>query len=174
MKTTLTLTLSTLLAALGAGCASSGPNTRQGAVGGAVAGAVIGGIVGHQSGETGAGAAIGAAAGGATGAAVGNKLDRDRGTTDVTPTDRGYTIAEPPPMPSSQPREVIPAQPAREAVWIRGQWAYSGRPGNPMSGWEVIGKFRRPVVGRGFQGAGNAVATATFTSAVIGNKLHSL
>ena len=143
MKATTTLTLSMLITALGAGCASSGPNTRQGAAGGAVAGAVLGGIVGHQSGETAAGAVIGAAAGGATGAAVGNRMDRDRGTLDnpPTPADRGYAVTEPPPTPTSQPFESIPTRPAREAVWVQGTWAYTGNPNNPYEWapghWEI-------------------------------------
>src|SRR5215211_5797477 len=107
MKATTSLTLSILVMALCAGCESSGPNTRQGAVGGAVAGGLIGGIVGHQSGETAAGAAIGAAAGGATGAALGHRADRDRGTLDRGPSaaDTGYAVSEPPPTPTSQPSE---------------------------------------------------------------------
>src|SRR5687767_1294308 len=148
MNATKTLTLSVLITGLGAGCASSGPNTRQGAVGGAVAGGVIGGIVGHQSGETAAGAAIGAAAGGAAGAAVGNRADRNRGTLDTTPSaaDRGYTVVEPPPTPTSQPPESIPPRPTREAVWVAGHWAYTGSANNPYE-W-VSGRWEIPPQGR--------------------------
>ena len=159
MNATKSLTLSVLVTALGAGCASSGPNTRQGAVGGAVAGGIIGAIVGHQSGETAAGAAIGAAAGGATGAAVGNRADRNRGTLDTTPADRGYTVTSPPPTPTSNPRESIPARPAREAVWIEGQWAYTGNPSDPyewVSGhWEIPPPGARTWVPGAWQPSGN-------------------
>jgi hypothetical protein len=163
MNATRTLTLSLAIAALSAGCASSGPNTRQGAAGGAIAGGVLGAIVGHQSGEGVAGAAIGAAAGGAAGAALGNRADRDRGTLDRGPSnvDRGYgyAVAAPPPMPTSNPREAIPARPAREAVWIEGQWIYTGNPNSPyewMSGhWEIPPRGARTYVPGNWQHNGN-------------------
>jgi hypothetical protein len=159
MKATKTLTLSLLVTALGAGCASSGPNTRQGAAGGAIAGGIIGGIIGHQSGETGAGAAIGAAVGGASGAAIGNRADRDRGTMDRTPADRGYTVAQPPPMPTSNPREPIPARPAPQAMWIEGQWVYTGNPNSPyewVSGhWEIPPPGARAWMPGNWQQSGN-------------------
>jgi putative ABC transport system permease protein len=66
------------LALLCAGCSSSGPNTRKGAVGGAVAGGVIGAVIGNNrgSGNAASGAAIGAAAGGLAGAAIAYGLVR--------------------------------------------------------------------------------------------------
>ena len=147
MNATKTLTLSLLAVALGAGCSSSGPNTRQGAVGGAVAGGVLGGIIGHQSGETAAGAAIGAAAGGAAGAAYGHHRDTTQGTLDTGPSaaDRGYTVTTPPPMPTSSPRETIPARPAAEAVWVQGSWVYTGNASNPYE-W-VAGHWEIPPPG---------------------------
>src|SRR4051812_39654049 len=79
MTTNAKLILSLLAVSLGAGCAGSGPNTTQGAVGGAAAGALLGGIIGNnRAGGNGAsGAAIGAVAGGVAGAAMGNSLDHD-------------------------------------------------------------------------------------------------
>jgi len=147
MNVNKTLIGTLVIAMLGAGCSSGGPSTRRGALGGAAAGAVLGGIVGHQSGEGVAGAAIGAAAGGAAGAAIGNKTDRERGTLDsqTQPTiyDQRTTqiIHSPPPTPTSQPYESIPARPAPDAVWIQGYYAYTGNSANPYEWvpghWEI-------------------------------------
>lgn len=116
MKTTPTLLLSLLLAAL-SGCASAGPNTRSRPVGAAL----------HRT---------------------------------PTPFERGYAYA-PPPAPASVPREMMPPRPAREAVWIGGQWAYTGYPGNPyewVSGhWEIPPPGGRTWVPGGWQPRGNDV-----------------
>jgi hypothetical protein len=158
MNPTKTLTLSVLIAALGAGCSSTGPNTQRGAAGGAIAGGILGGVVGHQSGETAAGAAIGAAAGAAAGAAIGHKTDRERAPTEA---DRGgySVVTTPPPMPTSAPREAIPPRPAAEAVWIEGQWVYTGNQTNPydwVSGhWEIPPPGARTWVPGGWQRSGN-------------------
>jgi hypothetical protein len=161
MKTSHVLPLCVLAAALGAGCASSGPNTRQGAVGGAVAGAIAGGIIGnnHGSRNVASGAAIGAAAGGLAGAAIGNQLDYARGTTDVSMVDRRYYVAQPPPIPAAQPRDTIRTRPAREAVWIQGYWAYTGNPGQPYEWstghWEIPPPGNRAWVPAGWHHSGN-------------------
>lgn len=159
MKATTFLPLSALIAVLAAGCENAGTNTKRGAVGGAAAGAVLGGIIGHQSGNTAAGAAIGAAAGGATGAAIGNRSDRAASAAEVTTADRGYTVAEPPLMPTSQPAETIPAQPSPGAVWIAGHWDYTGNATNPyqwVSGhWEVPPAGTHAWVPGGWQRSGN-------------------
>src|SRR5689334_18358328 len=102
MNPTKFVTVSLLLATLGAGCSSTrSPNTQRGAVGGAAAGAVLGGIIGHQSGEAKNGALVGAAAGGLAGAAIGNAADR-RAENAATPADRqvGYVVQTPPPSPT--------------------------------------------------------------------------
>lgn len=140
MKATNTLILSMLIATLGAGCAS---NTQRGAGIGAATGAVLGGVIGHQSGEAKAGAAIGAAAGGIAGAAIGHKADeRQRAQS---PYDTGYVVQSPPPMPTSNPRETIPARPARDAVWIEGHYAYTGNQQAPYQ-W-VAGRWEIPPPG---------------------------
>ena len=154
MKATNTLILSTLIATLGAGCASTN-NTQRGAVAGAATGAVIGGVVGHQSGEAKAGAAIGAAAGGLAGAVIGHQADRDRVSTADTP----YVVQSPPPMPTSQPREAIPARPARDAVWIEGHYVYTGNAQQPyewVAGhWEIPPPGMTRWVPGGWQRSGN-------------------
>lgn len=141
--------------ALSAGCAGTGPNTQQGAVGGALAGAAIGGVIGNNRGSGNAlsGAAIGAAAGGLAGGAVGNSLDHQRGTLyddrnarSVYDNRNDYVIEQPPPAPPPMPREVVTVRPGREAVWVAGYYAYVGRgryewvPGH----WEVPpGRYTR-------------------------------
>jgi hypothetical protein len=114
---------------------------EKGAAAGAATGAVLGGVIGHQSGETKAGAAIGAAAGGITGAAIGHRSDQRAAANAPTAADTGYAVQTPPPMPTSNPRETIPARPSTDAVWIQGEYAYTGNQQNPyewVNGhWEV-------------------------------------
>jgi hypothetical protein len=145
MKATKSLLLSGLIIGLGAGCANTN-NTQRGAVAGAATGAVLGGVIGHQSGEAKAGAAIGAAAGGLAGAAVGHRADRDRvEAPPPTSVDNRQIVREPPPMPTSNPREAIPPRPAREAVWIEGHYAYTGNTASPYE-W-VAGHWEIPPPG---------------------------
>lgn len=135
MKATITLTGTLLIAALGAGCASTGPNTERGAAVGAATGAVVGGVVGNNTtGETGKGAAIGAAAGAIAGAAIGHRADQ-RNRTDA---DRGYSVQTPPPSPTSQPPEQVPPRPSQDAVWVPGYYDYNGQSYQWVAGhWEV-------------------------------------
>ncbi|MEW5736526.1 MAG: OmpA family protein [Thermodesulfobacteriota bacterium] len=67
-----------VLAFLGAGCASGGKyeNTGKGAAIGAGTGAVVGGIIGSTQGEVGKGAVIGGILGAAVGTAVGHSMDK--------------------------------------------------------------------------------------------------
>lgn len=169
----LTLPLATALLALGAGC-SSGPEysqyperdknqTARGAVAGAATGAVIGGIIGNNSehGNTEKGAAIGAVAGGLAGAAIGHRADqREAAAVSSAPVysspDAGYTVQTIPAAPVSEPQEAIPPQPAANAVWIRGHYAYSGsgyqwQPGR----WEVPPSGARSWIGPSWQPAAN-------------------
>lgn len=125
MNPTKIVTVSLLLATLGAGCSSTSPNTQRGAVGGAAAGAVLGGIVGHQSGEGAKGAAVGAAVGGLAGAAIGNAQDR-RVENHTADRQVGYVVQTPPPSPTSAPYESIPARPSNESVWVAGYYDYVG------------------------------------------------
>ena len=64
-----------LLAAVLAGCAAPGPNTKTGAVAGGALGAIVGGVIGHQSGRALEGAAIGAGVGALGGGALGSAQD---------------------------------------------------------------------------------------------------
>ncbi len=136
MNATKSILAALAVGTLFAGCAGSGPNTQQGAVGGAVAGALVGGVIGNNrgSGNAASGAAIGAAAGAIAGGAVGNSLDHQRGTLHNQPDrydryDRQqYTeviVQQPPPQPAPR-REVVTVRPAREAIWIEGHYAYAG------------------------------------------------
>ncbi len=124
------LTASVALAALLSGCAGTGPNTQQGAVGGALAGGLIGGIIGnnHGSRNTASGAAIGAVAGGIAGATMGNAADHQRGTVYTEADARTSYVAQEPPPPPPAPvvREVVVAQPAPNAIWVEGYYAYTG------------------------------------------------
>jgi hypothetical protein len=147
---TLTFPLAAALLSLGAGCSSYsddpyGPNqTARGAAAGAATGAVIGGVVGANSDRvsTEKGAAIGAVAGGLAGAAIGNRADRRETAAATAPmattADAGYAVQSIPPAPVSEPQESVPPQPAPNAVWIRGHYAYTGsgyqwQPGR----WEI-------------------------------------
>jgi hypothetical protein len=115
--------------ALLSGCAGTGPNTQQGAVGGALAGALAGGIIGHnRAGGNGAGgAAIGAVAGGLAGAVLGNSLDHQRGTIYSEADARTNYVTEQPPAPPPPPREVVVVRPAPQALWVQGYYLYTGR-----------------------------------------------
>lgn len=66
------LTLSFILVS----CETTGPKTKQGAVGGGLIGAAAGGIIGHQSGHGLEGAGIGAAVGALSGALIGSSMDQ--------------------------------------------------------------------------------------------------
>ena len=59
-----------------AGCQSTGPKTKTGAVAGGLIGAAAGGIIGHQSGHGLEGAGIGAAVGALGGALLGSSMDQ--------------------------------------------------------------------------------------------------
>jgi hypothetical protein len=118
------------LSALGAGCAGTGPNTQQGAVGGAALGALAGAIIGNNSGHHDAlgGAVIGGVAGGVAGGVIGNSVDHQRGTIYHSEAEAttSYVAEAPPPPPPAQ-TEVVVVRPAeRSAVWIRGYWVYAG------------------------------------------------
>lgn len=127
MNPTKIVTVSLLLATLGAGCSSTtSPNTQRGAVGGAAAGAVLGGIIGHQSGELGKGAAVGAAVGGLAGAAVGNAQDRRVENQQTADRQVGYLIQTPPPAPTSAPYESMPPRPSNDSIWVAGYYDYVG------------------------------------------------
>lgn len=126
MNATKTFAATLLIAALGAGCSSTSPNTQRGAIGGAVAGAALGGVIGHQSGEAEKGAAIGAAAGGLAGAAVGNQVDRRNERQSEVDRRTTSAVRTPPPTPTSSPRETPPPRPSPDAVWVEGYWSYPG------------------------------------------------
>lgn len=173
---TFTLPLATALLALGAGCNSSPEyasqypppatdrnQTARGAVAGAATGAVIGGIIGNNSehGNTEKGAAIGAVAGGLAGAAIGHRADQREAAAagTVYSADSGYRVQSIPPAPVSEPQEGIPPQPAPNAVWIRGHYAYAGNGYQWQPGrWEIppagartwIGPSWQPAAGGGY------------------------
>ena len=64
-----------------------------------------------------------------------------------TPGGRAsFVAAEPPPAPTSQPREFVPRRPAREAVWIEGHWAYTNYREEPYE-W-LPGHWEIPPSGR--------------------------
>jgi hypothetical protein len=56
-----------------------------------------------------------------------------------------YVVVQPPAYPPP-PREVVTVRPAREAVWVQGYYAYTGRRGNPYM-W-VPGHWEVPPPGR--------------------------
>jgi hypothetical protein len=80
-------------------------------------------------------------------------------TRDVALVNHRYTVAEPPPIPESKPLHLRPIRPAREAVWIEGNWAYTGNPSSPyewMSGhWEIPPPGGRAWVPSAWQRTGN-------------------
>ena len=164
--------LAAALLALGAGC-SSGPEasqyptdpnqTARGAAAGAATGAIIGGVIGSNSDKvsTEKGAAIGAVAGGLAGAAIGHRADqREASASPSTPvystTDTGYRVQTIPPAPVSEPQEAIPPQPAQNAIWIRGHYAYTGNGYQWQPGrWEIPPPGARTWVGPSWQPAAN-------------------
>ena len=79
-----------------AGCESTGPKTKTGAVAGGLIGATAGGIIGHQSGHGLEGAGIGAAVGAISGALLGSSMDqKDKQAMAVNPNHITLTkIAE--------------------------------------------------------------------------------
>ena len=96
MKRKVWLVLFLGLALVIAGCESTGPKTKTGAVAGGLIGATAGGIIGHQSGHGLAGAGIGAAVGAIGGALLGNAMDQhDKAAVAVNPNHIPLTkIAE--------------------------------------------------------------------------------
>jgi hypothetical protein len=143
-----TLLVALSLAALAAGCAGTGPNTQQGAVGGAALGAIAGAIVGNNSGSHDAlgGAVIGGVAGGIAGGVIGNSVDHQRGTiyrSEAEATTSYVAEAPPPPPPARQ--EVVMVRPAeRSAVWVRGYYAYDGHDGRSERYVWVPGHWEAP------------------------------
>lgn len=144
----ITFSLAAAASLLGVGCASSADtshtNRNRGAVGGAAAGAVIGGLIGANSSKvsTEGGAAIGAIAGGLAGGAVGDSKDRRNENRNSAPiyssTNNGYTVQTVPLAPVSEPQETMTPQPTRDAVWIRGHYAWTGNAYQWQPGrWEV-------------------------------------
>jgi hypothetical protein len=140
MKAHISITLLAAVAALGAGCASDGyldSNRNRGAAAGAATGAVLGGVIGHNTDRvsTGTGAAVGAVAGGLAGAAIGQRADEREARQATDTTVAVQTI---PPAPVSEPQETVPPQPAANAVWIRGHYAWTGSNYQWQSGrWEI-------------------------------------
>lgn len=136
MKANRTFLVPLLALALTAGCESTGPNTERGAATGAAIGAVGGAILGNNVGgghHALLGAALGAAAGGVAGGAYGNRRDREQGTARqiIPPVNEnesatGGYVAQPPPMPTSQPQDTYTPQPSPNSVWIRGHYDYVG------------------------------------------------
>jgi hypothetical protein len=140
------------LCALLTGCVGTGPNTEQGAVTGGLLGAVAGGVIGNNSrgGDTVGGAVLGGLAGAIAGGVIGNSVDQERGTIYgpnnppggryPNPDDRAYRVsrAQTAPTPPPTPVDVVPPQPAANAVWVQGYWIYDGRSYTWVRGrWEV-------------------------------------
>jgi hypothetical protein len=180
---TCTFPLAAALVMLGAGCTSSPEyaqypsqypsspypaepvstdrnQTARGAVAGAAAGAILGGIIGNNSEHgTEKGAAVGAVAGGLTGAAIGHRADQREAAASApvySSADAGYAVQSIPPAPVSEPHESVPPQPAPNAVWIRGHYAYTGsgyqwQPGR----WENAPPGARNWVGPSWQPSPN-------------------
>ena len=96
MKSRIPLILLTAVALVSAGCESTGPKTKTGAVAGGLIGATAGGIIGHQSGHGLEGAGIGAAVGALSGALLGSAMDqKDKKAMAVNPNHITLTkIAE--------------------------------------------------------------------------------
>jgi hypothetical protein len=145
---TISITLAAAMAAFGAGCSSTDTygdhsNRNRGAVAGAAAGAVLGGVIAANSDKasTEQGAAAGAVAGGLAGAVLGSRQDRNTNTTSApvySSSDAGYRVQSIPPTPVSEPQESVPPQPAPNAVWIRGHYAWTGSGYQWQSGrWEI-------------------------------------
>ncbi len=143
------LSASTLLT----GCVGTGPSTEAGAITGAALGGLAGAILGHNSrgGDAVGGAMLGAVGGAFAGGMMGNSVDHERGTIyGAGPDDRGYRVAHvqqqqsgPPPAPV----DVMPPQPASNAVWAAGYWIFDGRTYTWMAGhWEVPPPLARAYV----------------------------
>ncbi len=132
------------LSVLCGGCADTGPNTQQGAVGGAALGAIAGAIIGNNSGNhsAGNGAVVGALAGALIGGTMGNQVDHERGTiyTSESQARSNLVLAEPPPPPPSMPSEVIPNRPVDGALWVSGYWYFNQ---NERYEW-VPGRWEMP------------------------------
>jgi hypothetical protein len=162
---TISITLATCAALLGAGCASDtydNTNRNRGAVAGAAAGAVLGGVIAANSDKatTEQGAAVGAVAGGLAGAAIGNRQDRRTSATGAPPVyssaDAGYTVQTVPPAPVSEPQESMPPQPSPNAMWIRGHYVWTGNGYQWQPGrWEVPPTGARVWVPPAWQPAAN-------------------
>ena len=118
------------LCALLTGCVGTGPNTQQGAVAGGAVGALAGAIIGNNSGSHNglAGALIGGTVGAIAGGTIGNSIDNQRGTlyTSQEQATTTYLVAQPPPPPPPPGSEVVTVQPAPNAVWVPGYWAFNG------------------------------------------------
>src|SRR5438046_753434 len=67
--------------------------------------------------------------------------EHTRTATIATPVRATFAASEPPPAPTSQPREFIPRRPAREALWLEGHWAYTNYRDDPYEWlpghWEI-------------------------------------
>src|SRR5688500_5703685 len=125
MKAKALLLLSVVIALVGGGCTVAGAKSRPAAT-----------RTGH-------------------GPVIGHRVDEVRAAHDVGAFDRRYAVAEPPPLPTSTPRQLKPIRPAREAVWIDGYWAYTGNSTSPyewMAGhWEIPPPGARAWVPSGWQ-----------------------
>jgi hypothetical protein len=129
--TGITLILCTVLT----GCVGTGPSTQQGAVAGGALGALAGAIIGNNSGnrDGAAGALVGALAGAIAGGTIGNAADHQNGTV------YGQPMVAVPAYPTSGPvPDVVPAQPAPDAVWIPGYWNWNGYQYNWIAGYWAI------------------------------------
>jgi hypothetical protein len=126
-----TYLLALALTALSSGCVGTGPNTQNGAVAGGALGAAAGAIIGNNSRGHDAlgGAVLGGIVGAIAGGTIGNSIDNQRGTiyhSEAQATTR-VVVAQPPPMPPPPTPDVVVAQPAPQAVWLAGYWAYTGQ-----------------------------------------------
>lgn len=137
------------LCALLAGCAGTGPNTQQGAVGGAALGALAGAVIGNNThgSSSGEGALWGALAGGLIGGTMGNAADHQNGTiygSQPTAYSQPATYyhttsaqAVPPAAPAPY-KDVVTPSPAPNAAWIPGYWDYNGTSYAWSAGhWEI-------------------------------------
>jgi hypothetical protein len=159
MKTKIILLAPVAAVLFCSGCVGTGPNTQQGAVAGGALGAIAGAIIGNNSGHGngGGGALIGAAVGAIAGGTMGNQADHQRGTLYGSEAEATtQVVMEAPPPAPARPSEVISPQPAPEAVWIQGYWAYASRgyawvPGH----WEIPPPDRNRYVPAHWQRQGN-------------------
>jgi hypothetical protein len=74
------------------------------------------------------GALLGGIAGAIAGGAIGNSIDQQNGTIYHSEAEaRGrVVVAQPPPLPPPPQPDVVVAQPAPQAIWVTGYWAYTG------------------------------------------------